>query len=566
MGKMNDPARAERYNAAANKWVARVVPLILAGIVGYATYVIVAILCVNYLLRKHHEKAAAIPILVVYFILFLLIAVTFFRLVYITIFDPPIVPLGPRAISNRNARHRRKRPTEVGIGGDAYNGRNGLGARDDPDCPGLELFYTKNVFVCELDGKPKWCSSCQNWKPDRAHHDSSSSRCIRKMDHFCPWVGGPVGESNMKFFIQFNFYAALYCLHLLVVMAIYVHQQKSTEGEGVNAQLAVILGLAGFFLCFTAGMAGSSATLAMKNQTQVENLQIVRGRTVIAVIQPSHEELKRIDPEKARCPPYTSITYPLGSRLPPPVSFERRNPNTSRIKTNSQTCRDVPMQPVQLPPQDVDIPAAGPSNQPSTEPSNPTLNLTDPSAAEVQSHDHTCIPDTGASSTAPELLQDPTSAAAATLGGVSDRDLLASRTFAILSMPQGSNPWDLGSRLLNFKAVMGTKMFDWFLPLKRSPCCNHEGTESQFALGPDVQRCKKRAGLIEQSAQELEEDRREREELRAREDRQERLANGAEASNGGDALTNIEMENLNDGRVKGRSGSNSSANIRTGRT
>ncbi|PBP16405.1 DHHC zinc finger membrane protein [Diplocarpon rosae] len=564
---MDDPARAERYNAAVNKWVARVIPLLLAGIVGYATYVTVAILCVNYLLRKHHEKAAAIPILVVYFILFLLIAVTFFRLVYITILDPPVVPLGPRAISNRNARHRKKRPAEDGIGGDAYNRRKGSAARDDPDCPGLELFYTKDVFVCELDGKPKWCSSCQNWKPDRAHHDSSSSRCIRKMDHFCPWVGGPVGESNMKFFIQFNFYAALYCLHLLVVMAIYVHQQKSTEGEGVNAQLAVILGLAGFFLCFTAGMAGSSATLAMKNQTQVENLQIVRGTIVIAVIQPSHEELKRIDPEKARCPPYMSITYPLNSGQPPPASFDRRNPNTPQIKTSSQKCRDVPkMEPVQLPRQDVDIPAAGPSNQPSTEESSPTLNLTDPSAAQVQSHDHTCIPDAGATSIEPESLQDPTAAAAAALGGVSDRDLLASRTFAILSMPQGSNPWDLGSRLLNFKAVMGTKMFDWFLPLKRSPCCNHEGTESQFALGPEVQRCKKRAGLVEQSAQEAEEDRRQREGVRAREERPERLGNGAEASNGDDPSTHIEMDNLKDGRVKRNSGRNSAANLPTGGT
>ena len=49
------------------------------------------------------------------------------------------------------------------------------------------------------------------------------------MDHFCPWVGGPVGESNMKFFIQFNAYTALYCLHLLVVMAIYVAKQKSSK-------------------------------------------------------------------------------------------------------------------------------------------------------------------------------------------------------------------------------------------------------------------------------------------------------------------------------------------------
>jgi hypothetical protein len=42
-------------------------------------------------------------------------------------------------------------------------------------------------------------------------------------------VGGPVGENNFKFFIQFNGYTALYCIYLLVVMAFYVHEQKTTE-------------------------------------------------------------------------------------------------------------------------------------------------------------------------------------------------------------------------------------------------------------------------------------------------------------------------------------------------
>ena len=42
-------------------------------------------------------------------------------------------------------------------------------------------------------------------------------------------VGGPVGENNLKFFIQFNGYTALYCFHLLVVMAYYIHMQVITE-------------------------------------------------------------------------------------------------------------------------------------------------------------------------------------------------------------------------------------------------------------------------------------------------------------------------------------------------
>lgn len=180
---------------------------------------------------KHHDEGAAIPILVIYFVLFLLMATSFFRLVYITVLDPPYVPLGPGAIKQLNVAKKRKPVTkseEEGIGGGEYD-TEAAASKDDPDSPGLELFYTKDVFVAEMDGKPRWCNHCLNWKPDRAHHCSSSGRCISKMDHFCPWVGGPVGETNLKFFIQFTSYTALYSLDLVVIMAVYIRQQLHTE-------------------------------------------------------------------------------------------------------------------------------------------------------------------------------------------------------------------------------------------------------------------------------------------------------------------------------------------------
>jgi palmitoyltransferase len=80
---------------------------------------------------------------------------------------------------------------------------------------------------------------------------------------------------------------------------------------------------------------------------------------------------------------------------------------------------------------------------------------------------------------------------------LSKRDLQATRTFAILPMLKaGDNPWDLGSRISNFKTVMGTKVLDWFLPIRRSPCCNHEDAESQFQVGPVVDLLKSSVGFI----------------------------------------------------------------------
>jgi hypothetical protein len=130
---------------------------------------------VNYLLIKHDNKSAAIPILVIYFLLFILMTVSFLRLVHITVYDPPYVPLGPAALRDRKGYREKSEgkiwSEENGIGTGEYDPRNNSGGtspdipgcNNDPDSPGLELFYTKNIFVCEMDGRPIWCSQCSNW-------------------------------------------------------------------------------------------------------------------------------------------------------------------------------------------------------------------------------------------------------------------------------------------------------------------------------------------------------------------------------------------------------------------
>lgn len=78
-------------------------------------------------------------------------------------------------------------------------------------------------------------------------------------------------------------------------------------------------------------------------------------------------------------------------------------------------------------------------------------------------------------------------------------NLPASRNFVILHTQPGENPWDLGL-WRNFKSVMGDHPLDWLLPLRYSPICDHNNEESEFPLGPVMQRLKEEADLCIRSA------------------------------------------------------------------
>ncbi|RDD41752.1 Palmitoyltransferase ZDHHC7 [Trichoplax sp. H2] len=60
------------------------------------------------------------------------------------------------------------------------------------------------------------CTKCETYRPPRAHHCRTCSRCIRKMDHHCPWINNCVGECNQKYFILFLLYTAMASVYAII--------------------------------------------------------------------------------------------------------------------------------------------------------------------------------------------------------------------------------------------------------------------------------------------------------------------------------------------------------------
>ncbi|XP_008290037.1 palmitoyltransferase ZDHHC3-A isoform X3 [Stegastes partitus] len=130
------------------------------------------------------------------------------------------------------------------------------------------------------------CPKCCSIKPDRAHHCSVCKRCIRKMDHHCPWVNNCVGENNQKYFVLFTMYIALISLHALVMVVfhfLYCFEDDWTKCSSFSPPATVILlillcfeGL--LFLIFTSVMFGTQVHSICTDETGIERLKGETGK------------------------------------------------------------------------------------------------------------------------------------------------------------------------------------------------------------------------------------------------------------------------------------------------
>ncbi|XP_020793009.1 palmitoyltransferase ZDHHC3-A-like [Boleophthalmus pectinirostris] len=125
------------------------------------------------------------------------------------------------------------------------------------------------------------CPKCCSIKPDRAHHCSVCKRCIRKMDHHCPWVNNCVGENNQKYFVLFTMYIALISLHALIMVVfhfLYCFEDDWSKCSSFSPPATVILlillcfeGL--LFLIFTSVMFGTQVHSICTDETGIERLK-----------------------------------------------------------------------------------------------------------------------------------------------------------------------------------------------------------------------------------------------------------------------------------------------------
>ncbi|EPS39680.1 hypothetical protein H072_6533 [Dactylellina haptotyla CBS 200.50] len=458
----------------ANIWTARFMPVILTGMVGYATYVFVVRICIHYLLHPPAmytvsemvsdipvilttsvnpapRTATAIGLMVGYLVLLLCMGLTYFRLVYTILTNPGYTPQGanpygtsgegkeawaPPAAASTPGNEKTLTPPaptqpsapsgspRIGPVDTANGSPNGgflaLSSRPaqptTPLRPALSQVFLRDTFLCDSNGEVRWCGRCGNYKPDRAHHCSEVGRCVENFDHFCPWVGGVVGLTSYKFFVQFVAYGSIFCIYSVICVAVFFQEKVSRYGfTDEDGHWVAVLAMGGFFGLFINGMFFANTQMIYWGSTTIENFDRKTKRYFVARLDPNQE----MDAGRR---PTTTLNSRNTTRAPQARPFWQRDDGTRDEDAGYQRRLLLPL----------------PSPRRVTSPSRPPISsVTSPNLAPV-----------------------------ATKEGSEDPPAVPRRYYKLYLTPSGLHPWRVGFKR-NFKLIMGPRLWDWLLPVYR---------------------------------------------------------------------------------------------------
>ncbi|KAI8069973.1 DHHC palmitoyltransferase-domain-containing protein [Gongronella butleri] len=126
---------------------------------------------------------------------------------------------------------------------------------------------------------PRFCRTCDAYKPPRSHHCRVCQQCVLRMDHHCPWINNCVGHGNYAYFLRFIFSVNLTCsyaLALLVWRLYHILDMNSLQNRlhpvTVLEMILIVYDVVGVFIVlFSVGILGLYHIYCLaRGQTSIE--------------------------------------------------------------------------------------------------------------------------------------------------------------------------------------------------------------------------------------------------------------------------------------------------------
>lgn len=226
------------FNKIQKVYIKKVVPVILCLLFGYLDYAVCYVLGYEEVYRHHSRGAAIVQWVLLGFFQFSL----YFYWLLILIKGP--------------GGNLKIKPFDI------YDTDQG------------DLTPVPDYFICDENGFPFWCSTCQSIKPPRSVHLGDLNYCVPKLDHYCIWIGTVVGQSNYLLFIKFLQFINAFSIVSLVYLGCFLHPHFARHSYSVNLNYVASIIICAFILIMGMTLLGAHIKYICLNMTTVDDLRV----------------------------------------------------------------------------------------------------------------------------------------------------------------------------------------------------------------------------------------------------------------------------------------------------
>lgn len=140
-----------------------------------------------------------------------------------------------------------------------------------------ELLAVPDIFICDENGYPYWCSVCHSIKPKRSFHIKGLNRCVPRFDHKCIWIGTSVGRDNIVLFIQFLLQFGSLFVIALVSAAVTARSAFDRDTQNIP-HYVVIFVCSVLWLPMIVGLLLQQTAFAFTNRTTIDDIHMKQAR------------------------------------------------------------------------------------------------------------------------------------------------------------------------------------------------------------------------------------------------------------------------------------------------